>query len=127
MTQNPFDDGDFFTSGGSGDDGCVEAAIADRIPDLVGLRDSKNTRGPVLLVHPSEWVTFTRSTGSPACSTTWTSTSGTPLRSKPFNPSAADCDNCRGSGWIFPGGDGQGPWKDKEPMQCPLCKGKGRV
>lgn len=27
----------------------------------------------------------------------------------------------------LPGGDGQGPWKDKEPVRCPLCKGTGKV
>lgn len=51
---------------------------------------------------------------------------GTPRR-RPSLPCAADCDHCRGSGWVFPGGDGQGPWNDKEPVRCPLCGGTGQV
>lgn len=40
---------------GSGGGNCVEIAVA---PTTVGIRDSKNTAGPVLHVHNSSWSTF---------------------------------------------------------------------
>jgi hypothetical protein len=65
VTEAPFDDRDFFKAGGSGDDGCVEVAIADHTPDLIGLRDSKNPGGSVLVVAPREWVAFSRCSRRP--------------------------------------------------------------
>lgn len=62
MTENPFTDSEFFESGGSGDKGCVEAAITRRVPDRVGLRDSKNPQGTVLILRPGEWAAFVRYT-----------------------------------------------------------------
>lgn len=35
---------------------CVE--VADNLPDVVGLRDSKDPAGPVLTFQPTAWVTF---------------------------------------------------------------------
>lgn len=35
---------------------CVE--VADNLPDIVGLRDSKDPTGPVLTLSPSAWVAF---------------------------------------------------------------------
>ncbi|OPF71556.1 DUF397 domain-containing protein [Streptomyces antioxidans] len=35
---------------------CVETALLG--PDRLGVRDSKNTAGPVLLFTPSTWVSF---------------------------------------------------------------------
>ncbi|MFF3856534.1 DUF397 domain-containing protein [Micromonospora sp. NPDC002575] len=35
---------------------CVE--VADNLPGIVGLRDSKDPAGPVLTFTPSSWVTF---------------------------------------------------------------------
>ncbi|OUC99192.1 DUF397 domain-containing protein [Streptosporangium minutum] len=42
----------------SGDDGgqCVE--VADNLPGVVGVRDSKDPEGPALLFTPAEWRTF---------------------------------------------------------------------
>ncbi|MFG3559072.1 DUF397 domain-containing protein [Micromonospora sp. NPDC047557] len=42
------------SSGNSGD--CVE--VADNLPDLVGVRDSKDPSGPVLVVAPAAWRAF---------------------------------------------------------------------
>ncbi|WFE28271.1 DUF397 domain-containing protein [Solwaraspora sp. WMMD791] len=42
-------------SGNSGN--CVE--VATNLPDLVAVRDSKDTAGPVLTFTPAQWVTFT--------------------------------------------------------------------
>ncbi|MEU8333540.1 DUF397 domain-containing protein [Micromonospora sp. NPDC048839] len=44
-------------SNGSGD--CVE--VADNVPGLVGLRDSKDPTGPVLMFGPTAWSTFVAS------------------------------------------------------------------
>ncbi|MFE9183860.1 DUF397 domain-containing protein [Micromonospora haikouensis] len=35
---------------------CVE--VADNLPGIVGLRDSKDPSGPVLTFTPSSWATF---------------------------------------------------------------------
>ncbi|NBE84694.1 DUF397 domain-containing protein [Micromonospora rubida] len=37
---------------------CVE--VADNLPDVVGLRDSKDPAGPALTFTPTAWVTFVR-------------------------------------------------------------------
>jgi hypothetical protein len=42
-------------SGGNGGD-CVE--VADNLPDVIGVRDSKNPTGPVLEFSPAQWATF---------------------------------------------------------------------
>ncbi|MFG1869902.1 DUF397 domain-containing protein [Micromonospora arborensis] len=42
------------SSGNSGD--CVE--VADNLPGLVGVRDSKDPTGPVLVVAPAAWRSF---------------------------------------------------------------------
>ncbi|PWU45879.1 DUF397 domain-containing protein [Micromonospora globispora] len=42
-------------SGGNGDD-CVE--VADNLPGVVGLCDSKDPIGPVLTFHPDGWIAF---------------------------------------------------------------------
>lgn len=39
----------------------------------------------------------------------------------------ATCSNCNGSGQVVKGGDGAGPWSDKELVECPLCSGSGVV
>ncbi|MEU7760221.1 DUF397 domain-containing protein [Micromonospora aurantiaca (nom. illeg.)] len=41
-------------SNGSGD--CVE--VADCLPGVVGLRDSKDPQGPILTFDPAAWSTF---------------------------------------------------------------------
>lgn len=41
-------------SGGAHD--CVE--VADNLPDIVAVRDSKDHRGPVLTFTDTEWTTF---------------------------------------------------------------------
>jgi hypothetical protein len=40
---------------GSGDGNCVEVAA---IPEAVGVRDSKDRRGPVLAFDPAAWNSF---------------------------------------------------------------------
>ncbi|MCZ7374972.1 DUF397 domain-containing protein [Micromonospora sp. WMMC250] len=42
-------------SGSSGGD-CVE--VADNLPDIVGVRDSKDPQGPALLFGPVAWRAF---------------------------------------------------------------------
>lgn len=42
-------------SGGNGGD-CVE--VADNLPDVVAVRDSKDPAGPALAFTPSAWTTF---------------------------------------------------------------------
>ncbi|SBT45646.1 DUF397 domain-containing protein [Micromonospora auratinigra] len=37
---------------------CVE--VADNLPGVVGLRDSKDPTGPVLTMTPSDWTAFVR-------------------------------------------------------------------
>ncbi|MDG4753548.1 DUF397 domain-containing protein [Micromonospora sp. WMMD718] len=41
---------------------CVE--VADNLPDVVGLRDSKNPAGPALAFPPSTWAAFIRAVKS---------------------------------------------------------------
>ncbi|WP_019872321.1 DUF397 domain-containing protein [Salinispora oceanensis] len=43
-------------SGANGD--CVE--VADNLPDLVGVRDSKDSTGPALVFGPVAWRVFVR-------------------------------------------------------------------
>lgn len=40
---------------GSGDGNCVEVA---QVTEAVGVRDSKNRRGPVLAFEPMAWASF---------------------------------------------------------------------
>lgn len=40
----------------SGQSECVE--VADNLPDVVGVRDSKDPTGPVLTFDPQSWRTF---------------------------------------------------------------------
>ncbi|MFG1919571.1 DUF397 domain-containing protein [Micromonospora sp. NPDC048898] len=40
------------TNGGN----CVE--VADNLPDVVGVRDSKDITGPALMFGPAQWQTF---------------------------------------------------------------------
>ncbi|SBT54168.1 DUF397 domain-containing protein [Micromonospora narathiwatensis] len=42
------------SSGNSGD--CVE--VADNLPGVVGVRDSKDRQGPVLTFSPAGWAAF---------------------------------------------------------------------
>ncbi|MEV0943208.1 DUF397 domain-containing protein [Micromonospora wenchangensis] len=44
-------------SGGSGGN-CVE--VADNLPGLIGVRDSKDQAGPALRFDPAAWSTFVR-------------------------------------------------------------------
>jgi hypothetical protein len=55
MADHPFAEEDFRKSGGSGDTGCVEVATRD---GHIGVRDSKNRSGPVLLFDEHEWQVF---------------------------------------------------------------------
>ncbi|MCG5459616.1 DUF397 domain-containing protein [Micromonospora sp. PSH03] len=43
-------------SNGSGNGDCVE--VADNIPGVVGVRDSKDPEGPALTFNPQGWATF---------------------------------------------------------------------
>jgi Domain of unknown function (DUF397) len=45
----------WFKSSTSGDGGCVEVAI---LPTAVGIRDSKTTDSPVLVVSRESWAQF---------------------------------------------------------------------
>ncbi|MEV4479626.1 DUF397 domain-containing protein [Micromonospora coxensis] len=45
------------SSGNGGD--CVE--VADNLPGVVGVRDSKDRQGPVLTFAPASWAAFVRS------------------------------------------------------------------
>lgn len=45
-----------FRSGSNGGD-CVE--VADNLPDVVAVRDSKDLAGPTLTFPPTAWSTFT--------------------------------------------------------------------
>jgi hypothetical protein len=53
------------TSTRSGDNGgnCVE--VADNLPGVVAVRDSKDPAGPVLTFTPDAWVAFVRAVRSP--------------------------------------------------------------
>lgn len=42
---------------GSNGGGCVE--VADNVPGVVAVRDSKDAGGPVLAIRPDEWRAFT--------------------------------------------------------------------
>ncbi|MEV4489175.1 DUF397 domain-containing protein [Micromonospora coxensis] len=44
------------SSGNGGD--CVE--VADNLPGVVGVRDSKDRQGPVLTFTPANWAAFVR-------------------------------------------------------------------
>ncbi|MGN9811029.1 DUF397 domain-containing protein [Micromonospora sp. BQ11] len=44
------------SSGNQGD--CVE--VADNLPGVVGVRDSKHRQGPVLIFGPATWRAFVR-------------------------------------------------------------------
>ena len=44
----------------------------------------------------------------------------------PVAPCAADCSNCGGSGKVWLDSDGNGPWKGKKLVDCPLCEGSGQ-
>ncbi|MEH1016663.1 DUF397 domain-containing protein [Micromonospora sp. CPCC 206060] len=46
-------------SGGNGGD-CVE--VADNLPGVVGLRDSKDPNGPALTFDPTAWTAFVTAT-----------------------------------------------------------------
>ncbi|MFI6578780.1 hypothetical protein ACIBFB_23585 [Nocardiopsis sp. NPDC050513] len=37
----------------------------------------------------------------------------------------ATCAACKGEGTIVAGGDGSGPWSDKEVVTCGDCNGTG--
>ncbi|MFI5929554.1 DUF397 domain-containing protein [Micromonospora sp. NPDC051543] len=41
---------------GSGGGNCVE--VADNLPGVVGVRDSKDADGPTLVFEPARWRTF---------------------------------------------------------------------
>ncbi|MPY64816.1 DUF397 domain-containing protein [Streptomyces spongiae] len=43
-------------SGGSGGEDCVE--VADGVPSIVPVRDTKSPLGPVLLITPAAWTEF---------------------------------------------------------------------
>ncbi|MFK3979723.1 DUF397 domain-containing protein [Micromonospora sp. NPDC050397] len=47
------------TRSGSTGGNCVE--VADNLPGVVGVRDSKDPTGPALVFEPSAWGRFTRS------------------------------------------------------------------
>ncbi|MEV6373598.1 DUF397 domain-containing protein [Micromonospora musae] len=48
------------TRSGSNGGNCVE--VADNLPGLVAVRDSKDPAGPVLTFSPTAWVNFLRTT-----------------------------------------------------------------
>lgn len=43
------------------------------------------------------------------------------------DPRAADCSNCGGSGKVWLESDGDGPWKGKQLVDCPICRGSGKA
>jgi excinuclease UvrABC ATPase subunit len=43
----------------------------------------------------------------------------------PFTSQANECPNCNGAKKVWVEQDGQGPWKGKELVDCPICDGKG--
>ncbi|MFJ8540422.1 DUF397 domain-containing protein [Streptomyces sp. NPDC093586] len=49
-------------SGGSGGEDCVE--VADGVPGVVPVRDSKVADGPVVVVGPAAWTEFVRTVGA---------------------------------------------------------------
>ncbi|MFG1883461.1 DUF397 domain-containing protein [Micromonospora sp. NPDC049102] len=48
-------------SGGNGGE-CVE--VADNLPGVVAVRDSKEPHGPALTFAPAAWATFVQATGT---------------------------------------------------------------
>lgn len=44
------------TRSGNGGSDCVE--VSTNLPDVVGMRDSKDRSGPVLVFGPARWVAF---------------------------------------------------------------------
>jgi uncharacterized protein DUF397 len=44
------------TRSGNGGNSCVE--VADNLPGLVGVRDTKDRSGPVLIFEPESWTAF---------------------------------------------------------------------
>lgn len=51
------------TSTRSGNSECVE--VADNLPGVVGVRDSKDPTGPVLMFAPAAWRAFVAVAGRP--------------------------------------------------------------
>ncbi|MGZ0199004.1 DUF397 domain-containing protein [Streptomyces sp. RM1] len=49
-------------SGGSGGEACLE--VADGVPGVIPVRDSKLTAGPVLLIGPTAWTHFIDTVGA---------------------------------------------------------------
>ncbi|MFD0543863.1 DUF397 domain-containing protein [Streptomyces mexicanus] len=49
-------------SGGSGGESCVE--VADGVPGVVPVRDSKVAEGPVLVLGEAAWAEFVRAVGA---------------------------------------------------------------
>ncbi|SCE93609.1 DUF397 domain-containing protein [Micromonospora chokoriensis] len=54
---------DWRTSSRSGNGECVE--VADNLPGVVGVRDSKDPDGPVLVFAPAAWRAFVAVAGRP--------------------------------------------------------------
>ncbi|MGQ5262809.1 DUF397 domain-containing protein [Micromonospora sp. ZYX-F-536] len=52
------------TSSRSGNGECVE--VADNLPGVVGVRDSKDPSGPVLVFAPAAWQAFVAAARRPA-------------------------------------------------------------
>lgn len=50
------------TRSGDNNGACVE--VADNLPGLVAVRDSKDAAGPALTFSPTAWTSFVRSTRS---------------------------------------------------------------
>jgi hypothetical protein len=51
------------TRSGSNGGNCVE--VADNLPGLVAVRDSKDPTGPALTFSPTAWTTFLHATTAP--------------------------------------------------------------
>jgi hypothetical protein len=51
------------TRSGDNNGNCVE--VADNLPGLVAVRDSKDPSGPALTFSPTAWTHFVRSTKTP--------------------------------------------------------------
>jgi Domain of unknown function (DUF397) len=47
------------TSSYSGNGGATCVEVADNLPDVVAVRDSKDRSGPVLTFAPAQWEAFT--------------------------------------------------------------------
>lgn len=47
------------TSSYSGNGGATCVEVADNLPDVVAVRDSKDRSGPVLTFAPAQWAAFT--------------------------------------------------------------------